>query len=75
MLKKDCCVGSRVKAITNADGEYETLNEIGTIEQVDREDCTVNFDNSVGGWRDESLNIRNGHGLFVAYEELELINE
>jgi hypothetical protein len=72
-------VGSRVIAIANVDSgldnnEYRIKNEPGTIRSIGEEDCVVEFDNDVGGWNDENRNIEGGHGLWVDYTNLKLIN-
>lgn len=69
-------VGDRVKNI-NYTNYINSLNEVGTVVKMhtwsNESDVIVNFDNDVGGWEDVYLNIKQGHGLYVPEDCLELI--
>jgi dUTP pyrophosphatase len=66
-------IGDRVTVI-NFDEFPESVNEIGTVKEIDIEDncLTIDFDNPVGAWGDKDLNIERDHGLYVSSENIEL---
>jgi hypothetical protein len=76
MLKEDCVIGNRVVATVNCDdGEYLTKDKIGTVKRMGEDDCIVCFDDNINGWNDKELGIKNYCGLFVSYENIELVEE
>ncbi|MBZ9693314.1 hypothetical protein [Clostridium sp. M14] len=69
----------RVKVIKDITNSYENiLGEFGTIKAIS---CTDNKNyvyfidcyNNIGGWGNDKLDIKNGHGISCLEEEIELI--
>ncbi|MBY6838738.1 nitrogen fixation protein NifZ [Clostridium botulinum] len=69
----------RVKVIKDITNSYDdVLGETGTIKAIS---CTdnknyvyfIDCDNNVGGWSNNQLNIKDGHGISCLEEEIELI--
>ena len=69
-------VGDRVIGIRNEGNYYEygevylIKGEKGSIKKVYETFVVVEFDNDVGGWGDEELNIEKGRGLHVDIDKL-----
>lgn len=67
-------VGDRVRCTRNVDG-FDTKGKAGTIKKTNMLFVGVDFDEDVEGWGDTGLGIKEGHGVSVKYEDLELIEE
>ena len=74
MLKENCFVGSRIRALCDAEGIYTTKNVTGIIKKICTDACIVCFDIDVGGWDDEDFDINDNRGVYIGYDEIELIN-
>lgn len=69
----------RVRVVKDITNSYENiLGEFGMIKGIS---CTdnknyvyfIDCDNSVGGWSNNKLNIKSGHGISCLEEEIELV--
>lgn len=72
MLREDLKVGDRVvvegyEIFDLEDGDKGTVRELGDY------DCVVEFDKDVGGWYDKKLGIEMGHGIYITYDCLKLL--
>ena len=69
-------IGDRVIGIRNEGNYYEygkvylIKGEKGIVKKVYETFVAVEFDNDVGGWGDEELNIEKGRGLHVDIDKL-----
>lgn len=69
----------RVRVIRDITNSYNNiLSEIGTIKAISYTDNNnyvyfIDCDNNVGGWSNNKLNIKSGHGISCLEEEVELI--
>ena len=68
-------VGDRIIGKKHRIG-YKIEKELGTIVELGFDNSyTINFDNNVGGWYNEELDIKLGHGLYLEENEIDLIEK
>lgn len=65
-------VGDRVECISKMN--YANIGEKGTIAKIGNNDVIVNWDNAVGGWDSSELKIKNGHGEYMPFKFLKLLD-